>query len=433
VVLKAARLGSFTTCAEVQTEEGLKDRKCVTTQITQPGLKLSLSGPVEGVVGRPATFQITVANSGGAALKNLLVRAVFDKGLEFPSEAGRNSLDAKLGDVGPFEKRDLPPLTLTPKQAGNLALRVTAQADGNLTDQTEHVIQVRQAQLKVSMTGPKMRQVGLPAEWEIRVSNPGEVPVTGVLLRDKLPPEVRFQSSTEGGKPGEGEVFWDLGNLGPGQEKRVRVTATAEKATPAAVNRAEATADGGLNASDQTTTAIVGLAAFKLEVKDIGDPVKVGERLTYRIAVTNTGSAPASGVEVKAFIPAELQLVPNGAKGPAPVVVDGQTVTFARVDNVEPQRTLEYNIEVLGRKKGDVRLRVELRGQGLQQPVVEEESTTIYEALPNNGAAPPNPPPPVGGGQGGGGLMPVPAISLRDLPSRLPNGPPPPPPPPPPP
>ena len=35
------------------------------------------------------------------------------------------------------------------------------------------------------------------------LSNPGEVPVTGVLLRDKLPPEVRFQSSTEGGKPGE--------------------------------------------------------------------------------------------------------------------------------------------------------------------------------------------------------------------------------------
>ncbi len=424
VVLKANRLGTFTPCAAVQTEEGLREEKCLTTQITQPGLKVTLTGPAAGVVGRPATFQATIANTGAAPVTNVLVQAAFDKGLDH--EKSGNSMDARLGDLKPFERRELPPLVLTPRQLGTFTVRATARADGGLSDQAEQAIQVKQAQLGVSVVGPRTRQVGLPVEWEIRVHNPGDVPVTGVVLRNRLPSEVRFQSSTEGGRPGDGEVTWELGALQPGAEKRVRVTATCERPAPAAVNRAEATADGGLRAADEAVTAIVGQAAFRFELKDIGDPVLVGQRLTYRVLVTNTGSAPANGVEVKAVVPAELAIVPGGAKGPGAPTVEKQVVTFAAVDNVAPQQALEYTIEVQGLRKGDVRFRAELRARGLEPPVVEEESTTVYEALPDNGngaqpvpAAPP------------ARVVPVPAISSRDLPSRLPDGPPPPPPPPP--
>jgi uncharacterized repeat protein (TIGR01451 family) len=233
----------------------------------------------------------------------------------------------------------------------------------------------------------------------------------GVRLRNQLPPEVRFQSSTEGGRPGEGEVLWDLGALQPGEEKRVRVTATCERTAVAAVNRATATADPGVTASDQATVEILGVPAFRLEVKDIGDPVQVGQEVTYKVWVTNTGSLPASGVEVKAFLPAELQLVSGGVDGPMPAVVRGQEVVFGKKDRVPPGERLEYTIRAKGLKAGDVRFRVELRSQALQQPVTQEESTRVYDPPPGANAAP--------------RPSPVPAVSGRDYPARLPPGPPP--------
>lgn len=408
---KSMRLGAVTNCAAVLTEEGLKDEKCVTTQVTQPGLKVSVTGPPMGVLGQPAAFRVTVSNPGGSPATNVTLSANFGEGLEY--EELHRSLNLKLGELKPLEQRDLPPLTLTPRKAGRLSVRVEAKADGGLGDQAEHSLQVQQAQLKVSVAGPKSRYVGLRAEWEVRVSNPGEVPLTGVTLRDQLPPEVRFESSTEGGRPGNNEVVWDLGTLKPGEEKSVRVAATCERPAAAAVNRATATADPGQTANGEAAVEILGVPAFAIDVKDVGDPVEVGKRVTYRIAVTNTGSVPAGQVEIKATLPPELQLVAGGARGPSAPSVAGQVITFAKVDNVAPQQTLEYTVEAQGLRPGDVRFRVELRAQSLREPVLREESTRVFQPAPGPGAAAPPPQ----------GTATVPTVSVGRVPTRLPAGP----------
>jgi uncharacterized repeat protein (TIGR01451 family) len=428
---KATRLGTVVNCAAVETGEGLKDQKCVTTQITQPGLKVSLDGPSAAVVGRPVTFRVGVANPGGAPAANVRVRASFDEGLEHESRTA--SVEVPLPVLNPGEQRDLLPLVLTPRKTGRLAVRVEAQADGNLRDRAEQAMDVQEARLKVSMTGPTKRCfVGLPAEWVISVLNPGKVPVAGVRLRDVLPPEVNFQSSTEGGQPGAGEVSWDLGTLGPGEQKSVRVTGICASPAPAAVNRATATAEGGLSDGDQAAVEIVGVAGLSLKRTDKGDPVEVGKRLTYRIEVSNTGSAPAADVEVRVILPPELQPVAEGTRGASPPVIAGQVVTFAKVPSLagNAKVTLEYTVEALALKKGDVRVKVELRSAALDKgPVVQEESTTIFEARPDDQtrAAPVQAVP-------ARAAVPVPLAPGEDVPARLPSGPvsPPPPPPPPP-
>ncbi|HYT88088.1 MAG TPA: hypothetical protein VEL76_05165 [Gemmataceae bacterium] len=418
VAYRTTRLGPVTSRAEVVTEEGLKDTKDAVTQVTQPGLKVSISGPTGGIIGRPATFQVTLSNPGSGPATNIVVNAVFDDGLEHETKVPSMNLKG-LPDLGPQERRDLPALTLTPRRNGRLKLRFEAKANGGLSDVAEHEIVVEEPRLKVSMTGPKTGYVSLPAEWEVSVSNPGKVPLTGVSLRDQLPPEVRFESSTEGGQPADNGVVWNLGALGPGEEKRVRVRGTCEKVAQEVVNRAVATAEAGPTVADQASLEIRGTPAFRFSVKDEGDPVLVGKRVLYRISVTNTGTLAANQVEVRAFLPPELKLVvPNGVKGPGQAVVKGQAIEFVPLDNIEPQQTLEYTIEAEGVKAGDARFRAELRSQALERPVVEEQSTRVIEPLPgtNGAAAPP----------AGEQLVPVPAISVRDLPARMPPGPAPP-------
>jgi uncharacterized repeat protein (TIGR01451 family) len=421
-VFRAARLGPVTNCAAVETEDGFKDEKCVTTLVTQPGLKVILSGPEAGVVGRPVTFRVGVANPGGVPATNVRVRASFDEGLEHASKG--NSVEVTLPVLEPGKQLDLEPLTLMPRRAGRLAVRVEGQADGGLRDRAEQALDVQEPRLEVDVIGPKRQYVGQPAEWEIRVSNPGKAPVAAVTVRNLLPPEVDFQSSTEGGRPGPGEVVWELGTLGPGEQKRVRVTGTCARPAAAAVNRATATAEGGLTFGGQSTLEIVGLAGLRLSRKDKGDPVEVGKRVTYLVEVTNTGSTDATDVEVRVILPPELRPVPGGASGPSAAAILGQVVTFAKFPKLAPKAvTLEYTVEAQALKKGDVRVRVEMRSGALDRgPVVQDEPTTIIEAKPAEArSAPAASAVPVRA------ATPQPLAPGEDLPARLPPGPAPPP------
>jgi uncharacterized repeat protein (TIGR01451 family) len=389
VVFKATRVGPATNAASVVTEEGLKDIKQVVTQITAPALKVAMSGPGTGVVGVPIDYQVTVANPGDGPVTGVVLNAQYDPGLEALQNA--KTLALALGNLGPGESKNVP-LSLMPRQPGRLTARVTATADSGLSDRAEHAVQVQQAQLTLTLFGPKKRHVGSSAEWDLRVTNAGDAPLTNVIVRDRVPPELRFQSATQGGQPGDGEVLWRLGTLQPREQRILQVTTLAAKLTPAAVQTAEATADPGLRAQAQASLEIVGVPALSLEVVDEGDPVQVGKTVTYRIEVTNTGALPAKQVEVKALVPPELRILPGKATGPSLATVAGQTITFAPLD-VPPQKTVRYLIETEGVKPGDVRFQAELRSQALDAPVTMEESTTIYEVRPAAAPVPAVPPP----------------------------------------
>jgi uncharacterized repeat protein (TIGR01451 family) len=393
-VFQSSKVGSVTDCASVVTEEGLRDEKCATVDITAPQLAVTMVGPANGVVGVPINYQITVSNPGSGPATKVVLSDQFDAGLEHEARANPVILD--VGTLGPRESRTVP-LSLTPRQVGTLVNRVTATADGNLSARAEHPVIVQQAKLTVAKTGPQRSVVGRNAEWEIRVTNPGDVPLTGVVVRDQLPAEMSFQSAGQNGQLVNSEVVWNLGTLAPREQRTVQLVTRSERIAPAAVNVAVATADPGLKEEARAPLEIIGIPAFRLEVIKLGDPVEIGKRLTYEIAVTNTGSLPANQVKVDAFVPAELKpvratgprLTPTG--NPVAATVTGQDVSFAAVDGVQPNQTLTYTIEAEGLKAGDVRFRTTLQAPTLQSPVVKEESTTIFDpktAPPAAGAAP---------------------------------------------
>lgn len=382
LLLRSTRPGSVRSCVAVRSAEGVKDEQCVTTQVAQPGVKVAVQGPAGGAVGQALSYQITVSNPTPVPVTNAVVVAKFDPGLKHDNRAGASDVNVKLGTLAPNEVRNLPPLTLTPQQAGKQMLRVKVHADGNLTDETEHTITAQQAQLAVQVLGPKTRYVGLPAEWEIKVTNTGDAAVSNVTLRSRLPGEVRYERATLNGQHTKnGDVVWSLGTLAAQESKSVVVVTRCEQSCAAATHLVTVSADPGLTVSEKAEVEVVGIAAFRIKLKDDSDPVQVGQRLTYRVEVTNTGSLHADQVEIKAILPPELQLVTGGAKGPSAPTVDGETITFAKVNGHQPGRTLQYTIEVEAKQAGDARFRIELRSSALQQPVLRMESTQIYEAI----------------------------------------------------
>ncbi|MFN4260442.1 MAG: hypothetical protein ACK4RK_14200 [Gemmataceae bacterium] len=406
-VFRTTRPGPVQNRARAVTPEGPGDEKSVTTLVTVPQLQVVKTGPPLAVLGMPVPYQITVSNPGDGPAHNVVLTDQFDDGLEHDS--GANPIRLEIGTLAPGANKTVT-LSLTPRVMGRLVNRVVAVADGNLRAESEHAIEVQRAQLRISKTGPAMRYIGRPAIWEIQVQNPGDVPLTNVVVRDQLPPELVFTSAGQGGTFTDGQVVWNLGTLQPEETKIVEVTTRCERMTPRALNVAVASADPGLQVQAEAAIEILGLPAFRLEVDDVDDPVAVGGRTSYQITVTNQGSLAGNGVRIVAQIPPQMRAI--NANGPTRATISGATVTFPPVDGLEPGQALTYIVEVECLTEGDVRFRAELSATSLLAPVVEEESTTIYN--PATGPRPTSTEPPPAGNPSGTG-----AVGSSGSPTRI--------------
>ena len=109
---------------------------------------------------------------------------------------------------------------------------------------------------------------------------------------------------------------------------------------------------------------------------DTTDPICIGDPNTYRICVTNRGSADDSNVQLVIKFTNELQ--PQCANGPTNGNISGQTVTFAPIDRLAPKQSVEYCVIVKGVAAGDARAEATLTSDGLGAPVTDVEATHVY-------------------------------------------------------
>ena len=85
-------------------------------------------------------------------------------------------------------------------------------------------------------------------------------PASNVTVSNAIPAGAKFASAGEGGsRQPSGEVQWLLGTLPAGARKTLHLRLTADKKGEV-VNRATATADGGLSATAEVKTLFEGVS-----------------------------------------------------------------------------------------------------------------------------------------------------------------------------
>lgn len=375
------RPGPITTCADVTAPEGVRADACATTQVTEPRLGVALAGPSTGVLAMPITYTITVNNPGTGPANNVLLTCEPDPGLEHESRS--RTVELPVGTLAPGQTKPYT-LTLTPRQNGPRVNRVTATADGGLRETSTHTVTVQQSSIRLDLRGPQAPYVNRPADWQLTVTNPSDVPLNAVSVRAKLPAELGFVAAGDGGQFADGWVTWNLGTLAPRQERTITLSTRTLAVARQAVLSADALADPNLRDHREASVEILGLSAFNLELRKAGDPAPVGERVTYTITVTNIGSLAGRDLQVFAALPPELELVPD--PGPnRPIRAPDGRLMFPVVAELPPQRTFTYTVDAIARKAGVVQFAVELRSSSFDRtagPVVKTESTTVYD--PNN-------------------------------------------------
>lgn len=398
---KCKRPGAVKSVVLMKTAEGQNDQKEANVLVTTPGLTMEIIAPKTGLVDVPINYSIRLSNPGTGDLDEIQLIAEFDKGLDHdkmgnaPNDKTKNLLSTKVAGLKAGSSRD-ETLILTPRRPGPLNLQMTAASAG-LKQVAGHVVLVQQPKVSMRVDGPAQRYVGRPVEWKIFVKNDSEAEMSGVVVRDRLPAEVRYAFANRNGNHVAGEVTWNLGTLRAGEEVALELTGECQRANAAADNVVLFSADGNVRAEKSSRLKIDGIAALKTSLIDLNNPVEVGKNALYRMTITNTGSAPTSRIELKAIV-SEL-MKPIRATGPTRETVAGRLITFDKVDNLQPGQTITFQFECEALKDGDARFRVEYTSDLNAAPLIEEQATRVIAPF----AAPLPPPPP-----GGGKAMPLP-------------------------
>jgi uncharacterized repeat protein (TIGR01451 family) len=376
---RSTRPGLVKSVALMRTAENQNDQKDVNTTITTPQLKVDLGVPNKtGIIDVPINYTIRLSNPGSGDLDEIQVLAQYDPGLEHDKQSNQPSVSLRVAGLRAGETRDQN-LTLTPRKAGALGVKVTATS-GGLSVSATQIVTVTQPKVSLRVDGPSKRYVGRPAEWKIYVKNDSDADLSGLVVRDRLPAELQFKFAGQNGVFAGGEVTWNIGALKAGAEVPLDLITDCQKAAVAAEKLTMASADGNARAEKSAKINIDGIAALKMVMAGKTNPVEIGKNVIYEMTLTNTGSAAASNITVKATPSPLLKAV--GATGPTKEAIAGGVFTFDKVDSLQPGQTITFRFECQAVKDGDARFRTEYTSDlNPVQPIYEEEPTRVVAPL----------------------------------------------------
>ncbi len=331
-----------------------------------PQLMIQKFAPKEIQVGRTASFRVVVRNVGQVPAGEVEVRDMVPRGTRLVGTAPQATRGARgellwtLGTLRPGEEAKVE-MQLMPTAEGEIGSVATVHFGA---DASARSIATR-PQLVIESAAPGKVMIGEQVKLAITISNPGTGVATGVVLTERIPPELRH--------PAGSELEYKVGDLKPGESRKLELPLAADRAGLVA-NMLSARGDGDLRAENKCQFEVI---APKLNVAVEGPKRRYLERqATYQFSVSNPGTASAKGIDLVASLPAGLK--------------------FTSANNAgfydESTRTVRWHLEELpAGEAGSVELvampvepgqhALKLRGSADKGLVVEKEQPVMVEGL----------------------------------------------------
>ena len=331
-----------------------------------PQLVLEKQAPEEVQIGKTAVFRTTVRNTGKIAAHEVEIHDLIPKGMRLMGTKpdAKQGIDGKivweLGRLRPGDEQTVE-AHFMPVAEGELGSVATVQFQAIASAKTR----VTRPMLHLETRLPEAVLIGQQAQVSIIVSNPGTGVATGVVIEEIVPQGFEHEAGHH--------LEQEIGTLKPGESKTIDLTLKATQAG-AAENRLTARADGGLFTEDNRPITVTSPA---LDIVLDGPGRRYLEReTTYKVAISNPGTAPAQQVELVAYLP--------------------QGMKFVKADNAghydSRTRTVRWNLEELpAREAGEVALtampiepgpqKLRVSGAARLVPPVEKEQPILIEGI----------------------------------------------------
>jgi len=343
-------------------------------RIVQPKLELTRTTPAEALLCEPLPVVFVVTNTGTGSAQNVKIVDTLPAGLR--TTDGKNKLVFDVGTLAEGQSQQFSAELRATKTGKYFSKAVASSTSAPTAESEETMTTVGLPVLTIMNNGPNWQYIGRPITYEITVANKSDVPAKNTVIEDSIPEGATSVEASKGAKLSGSKLVWELGTLAPDTSKKVHVTYTPTEAGML-TNSAIATAYCSEPVSALVRTTVTGISAVLMEVVDIDDPVKIGDRTTYVISVTNQGSATATNVSIVCILEDNVQYVSSA--GATAGSIKGQMVKFSPLRSLAPKAKAAWRVVVAAVRPGDVRFKVVLNVDQLTRPVEETEATHLYE------------------------------------------------------
>jgi hypothetical protein len=272
----------------------------------QPVITSRVEGPPRIIVGRPATYRVTLENRGDDAARDMTAAVAVPAWAEVVDAAASGGVVERVAATAEgqpntiqWQLYELPAggaqtltLQLIPRGGRPLQLGVQwthAPCGGQAT------VEVQEPKLEMNIAGPAEVMFGKSQRYTLTLANPGTGPAE----------EVNIELTPPGGDA-RSLVRHRIGALAPGQTKRIELELTARQAGELKIQAV------ALAAGDLRTEAACAVLCRKAELQvDWRGPDKnyAGAVATYFFRVRNPGTAVADNVGLAVNLPAGCELV----------------------------------------------------------------------------------------------------------------------------
>ena len=373
------------------------------TNVSPPSLSIKKEGPEKLVVGESVVYRITVRNTGKVTVKDIEVKDLLLQGLVHDDrELARGTVNGRL--MSSIDPRGMERMwsipALAPGQSRVLDYRVRAKEPGKVTSmasvqaagmaakQQDFAAEVMTANLQMRVVGPETERatVGQTAGYRITIENRGDAELRNVTVRCLFSPDMRPTKATNGGQPFRDSVQWVFREMKPGDVKELNVgltTASPGLRTVQFTGRA----DKGAEQKAAIKTEFTGVATLDWDV-EVPATDSVGKTLTYKVTVSNRGTATARNVEVRVDLPKEVDLIdttPNAGRERGQFA---NGVMFPKTDIAAGKKTT-VSVRVRARVPGEAKAIFWLREDGKDPGARHDKTTNIIGTDPRSPSGPP--------------------------------------------
>jgi len=235
--VKAERTGTYVNRATASGDGGLSAEATCQTVVRRPELAVTKTGPELRYVGRPVTYQITVANNGDAPARQTVLVDMIPSGTNFmeashDGQAAEGKVTWSLGTIEPGASKvvSLKLMTVQRGVVRNTATATAVCADGSAAVTTR--IEGIPALLLEVIDLADPIEIGSNETYEITVTNQGSADGKNIVVVCTLPPEQEYVSATgptQATADGQVITFAPLVELDPKAKATYRVVTKALK------------------------------------------------------------------------------------------------------------------------------------------------------------------------------------------------------------
>lgn len=299
----------------------------------------------EVIVNEPTTVKTIVRNVGRSVARDITIKDRIPQGARLLSASPKPSVTESgelLWSLGNLEGNEqiIVEMRLLPFREGEIG----SVAVVNYTSEASTRIAVTKPMLRVDVKAPQKVLLGQTANLEITISNPGTATARGVILEEYVPDGLYH-------KDGKVLINKNINTLKPKEAKRLTLPLTCV-GSGNLINRLTVRADGNLSVEE--STSIQALAPI-LNLEIAGAEQRFLERRsTYRLIVSNSGTASAQNVDLVLTLPSAVKFVSTNQSG----VYEASTHTVHwALEELPAQESGEIELVVLPRQIGDHSMR----------------------------------------------------------------------------